>query len=821
MLATFLDLNGTQTPTPGAMVNVSDPAPDNDVFDQSEMLIVANPTNPLNLVGFSHTLTNPITLDVYRSLDGGTTWTNTYTFDGTLDDGLATVGKRFDPAIAFDANGLLYVAYGHGGQTAAPARPSRLVSATSTDGGLTFGNFQVLDVKNDIVRPSLPDLPGLDRWTIATGEDPDSGNQAAVIAYTQNVAEDQPGGGTANDQRIIVVGTRDGGANWTANNLIINDDSIGATAGGNLAASPAFGAGIGTGLYVTWWDGGTSIMLDRDTDGLWGNASTFNFAPDITVRNNAGLVNIGAVGPPADPFPPAQPERGIKQSPVLAANPFTGDLYVVFQERFGATGFDTDIRFGRSTNLGLNWDFVTVESSTGTDFHPQIAVSENSSNAIAISYYTTDGDQSTGNDDVRMRIAVSTDFGNTWTKTNVNALTSNEAGGTTNDYLEYTGLSFRDGTAQVLWASRSAAGANLDAFYAPVGLDSNTNGNVLNIFSLGGASDNIVVQPSPLNANYIEVLFNGTREYAGLAASIDSIIIEARGGTDSFSLTNLPAIPVTLYGSVGADTLNINALSGVSGLTIFASDGDDIINLAPNNPFGVAVINSPITVNGANGSDTLNIASGTLDAVTELVTFDGGADAGGLGDRIILTDTTTFLFFDYNITPTSLTQSFLFGGLNYSNTDRIVLHCSNGPNEVTIANGIVPILELYGHDGQDNFIVGGGNIGFQPARIYDGGDGIDAITFDDHLTSSNSTWIIESNFITFFGGVFTVSTQAFESVNCLAGTGNNTIRVVGDMTQNISVNGGDGGDAFSLEHVSNYQDFDASGRVDPPSSITR
>ena len=60
---------------------------------QSEMLLDVNPTNALNLAGFSHAVQSPIAVDLYSTFDGGLTW-NTLQIDDTVD-GLPS-GTRFD-----------------------------------------------------------------------------------------------------------------------------------------------------------------------------------------------------------------------------------------------------------------------------------------------------------------------------------------------------------------------------------------------------------------------------------------------------------------------------------------------------------------------------------------------------------------------------------------------------------------------------------------------------------------------------------------------------------------------------------------------------
>jgi len=183
-------LGGSQTVVPGPTIDVSafvnSPASGDTAAGQSEMTLVVNPTNPLNLVGFSHRLTNPIVMNLYRSVDGGTTWTSTQ-IDNT-DDGQGAAGNRYDPALAFDANGTLYMAYGVRATASAPSIPSRVVAAASIDGGANFINYRVVDSENDPNGAATPP-PGVDRWTLATGRDPATGNQACYITYTQNVLE--------------------------------------------------------------------------------------------------------------------------------------------------------------------------------------------------------------------------------------------------------------------------------------------------------------------------------------------------------------------------------------------------------------------------------------------------------------------------------------------------------------------------------------------------------------------------------------------------------------------------------------------------------
>jgi hypothetical protein len=792
LLGAQLQLNGAQAAVPGATINVSafvnSPASPDIAASQSEMVLVVNPTNPLNLVGFSHRIPPfpaQIVMDLYRSIDGGTTWTTTQI--DTNDDGLDALGNRYDPALAFGANGTLYIAYGYRGQAVAPLRNSRLVAAVSTDGGLNFTNFNNdVDIQADIVTPSTTDndLPGVDRWTLATGLDGHFGNPAAYITYTQNVTE-----GSSTDQRIVIVGTRDGGANWSAP-AIINDGSINGTNGGGLGAIPVvFGAEV----FVTWWDVGTTLMADRDRDGIWANV--FEFGTDLTVVTDSGLVNYVA---------PAQPQRRVRFSPSLAVNAVTRDLYLTCHQLIGGTGSDSDILFGRSSNFGDTWTWTTVDAGTGTEFNPSIAWDEGSG-ALGIAYYSTEGDQNNGNDDVRPRMALSTDNGNIWSRTFLSTQTSNETGGSANDYLEYNGFVFHDGTAHHLWASRSG-GTDLDAFTTRVSLDSATNNNVLRIGGIGGApDDSTLIRRAPANNNFVEVIENGVRTYAGLLASIDSITIETGGGVHAFGFENLPAIPVNMLGGNAPGVITISSLGGVSGLT-FNGRGEvgNTITLGTG-AFDTNTVNSPVTIFGGTAVDRLVIGSGNADAVAANVTFDGGP---GAPNEVVYNDSAQAFPLRYDVFPNKVNRDGINApfDLLYSNVNTFTIHLGDGSDKVTIRSGVTAVVHAFGNGGGDIFTVGGGNMGGFFPQDLNGGPGTDTITYDDSANPSGKTWdingILNPNEI-IYSGLISLFTRNFESVGILAGTGTDFITFSNNVRQNYSVDTGGGSDTVLLDNINN------------------
>ena len=83
-----LHLSGAQTLVPGANVNVSN----NANTTESEMQIAINPSDPLQVAGFTHNLADPNEISLYHTWDGGLTWERTVIDDAS--DGLGQ-GVRF------------------------------------------------------------------------------------------------------------------------------------------------------------------------------------------------------------------------------------------------------------------------------------------------------------------------------------------------------------------------------------------------------------------------------------------------------------------------------------------------------------------------------------------------------------------------------------------------------------------------------------------------------------------------------------------------------------------------------------------------------
>jgi hypothetical protein len=362
-------------------------------------------------------------------------------------------------------------------------------------------------------------------------------------------------------------------------------------------------------LYVTWHqhlrptsnpneDVGR-IYFNRDLDGYWGPAS---FGSDVKVTGadlNLSLYRRfqGVSTDPEDVIP-AAPENGIWTAPIADIDFSSGRLYVAYvdvESNFGDLPNTqiylaySDDAYSAATNDAISWNVVTVEDTVATNFHARLGVDQ-TTGSVNILYYTTDGDQTTSNDDVQVRLATSVDGGATFSFAIISDQPSNEDGGFSGDYLEYIGFAVYGGTAHAMWASRvSGGGDDLEALYASASLLSLEGDNTLTITGDDNNSptdDTIVVARSVENADYLTVTVNGLLQYAGLMATINVIDITALGGNDTLLVDADIDANFIVRGGVGEDGLTLRG-KGASLLGDFEFQGE--------------ADNDTLTVNFVNG----------------------------------------------------------------------------------------------------------------------------------------------------------------------------------------------------------------------------
>lgn len=531
MLAADLNLSGTQTLSGGAYVIASK----DTSLNQHEMTLDVNPTNPLNLAGFSHSTDSTLNIrtDVFYTRDGGLTWYTTRI--GDSEDGRTGLW-RFDPSIAFDTDGNLFIAYGVVNDD---TNMTELVVARSQDGGETFDPFTQID--------SAPGL-NLDKWHLATGPSgPNNAGQAVYVAYSLFDEIDNGSGETDVVATVYVAGSNDAGVNFTDPIPISDGTAV------NIYADPAVGPNGE--LYISWWDTNSDeLKFDRDLNGLWVDAAPADeFGAETTVISLNHDVFRRKV--------PAQPDRGITPAPVLdvdrSGGQHDGRLYLTYGDiATGQTLPNYDIYLVTSDDMGASWSSSAtgvlqgnVEDSTGTDFHPWVDVDQ-TTGSVNFIYYTTDGDQQAENERVNARLASSIDGGDTFVHTDLSLFTSNEEGGSTGDYLEYIGLAVHDGTAHGLWSSRldpEIVPFDLEALWASAATTSASNVLTVTGEDVGAKAspidDVLTIKLNDDRIDYLEVWWSDdvaqpldVLQFAGRIDSIGKINIDRGAGMNTVTV---------------------------------------------------------------------------------------------------------------------------------------------------------------------------------------------------------------------------------------------------------------------------------------------
>lgn len=426
---------------PGADVNVSSIA-----GNEAEVSIDVNPTNPDNQVIAGHSPEpNFTTLNTFYTTDGGQNWTLVALGSPGTDDGLIST-FRFDPTVAFDENGNVYVAYGAETTNTSGVTQKTVVVAKSTDGGQTYTQFTQVDTNVDI-----GNLPGNDKWHLATGPDPNTPAQQNVyIAWTKNVTE-----GTT-DQRIVVSVSTDGGVTFTSP-VIINDGSISGTDSSNLYADPAVGPNGE--LYVSWNDiDNDTVLMDVSLDG------GTTFGKDITVTTSGTGFKTSI---------PSNPSRGVFVGPTIdvdrSGNSFNGRLYITYTDVAVGGLPDTDIFVRYSDDDGTSWSGPTLvndDVGSNSQFLPWLDVDQQTG-VVAVVWYDARND--TNNQQVEVFMAVSDNGGVSFlTNILVSDGQSDQSFGNTNRwagaYLEYIGIAIIGCQAFPVWSDNSTDLTDLDFF---------------------------------------------------------------------------------------------------------------------------------------------------------------------------------------------------------------------------------------------------------------------------------------------------------------------------------------------------------------------
>ncbi|MGB4781528.1 hypothetical protein [Candidatus Methylomirabilis sp.] len=402
--------------------------------NERELSIDVNPRDPNNQVVIGHAPEIPLRfkfINTFVSIDKGESWKKV-TLSKAHDKQRGTF--RFDPTVAFDGNGNVYVAYG-----VSDGENTTVVVCKSTNGGFKYKQCTPVDTH-----------PDNDKWHLATGSDPFNSAQQNVYIVWNRV----PG-------RVLLSRSTDAGKTFSAP-IVVSDAPVPTAASSDPAVGPRGE------VYVAWIDAGTgNIFVDISFNG----GRTFG-TDNLVTTINPGFINpFGFIGFKV-PIP-AQPHRGVHAGPTIdvdrSGGPFNGRLYITYVDlELGGVLPDTDIFVQFSDDLGRTWSARTRANDrrTNSQFLPWLDVDQQSG-VVGVAWYDARNDLA--NKKVEVFLAVSRDGGASFLpnipisdgQSDRSVLTFKDFG---NDYLEYIGLAMFNCEAFPVWADNSRDINNMDLY---------------------------------------------------------------------------------------------------------------------------------------------------------------------------------------------------------------------------------------------------------------------------------------------------------------------------------------------------------------------
>jgi autotransporter-associated beta strand protein len=402
---------------------------------------------------------------------------------------------------------------------------------------------------------------------------------------------------------------------------------------GAYHAQPGFVAGqtslpdgtSGQVIVVRSTDGGLTFPQKTLAFGAGQADITFNRQENGTTGNLAGTRFL---------------TQGSVQPVVLADQVRPQNIYVFAvddPDNNHGNGDDADLVFARSTDNGNTWTQQTIQTGPpGGSYQLFPTANVDQFGNIIVGWYDNRRGQTNaaGNFLFDFFAMYSTDGGQTFSapfmiNDSANPFDPDETpttafqGGTTTRIGEYFGMDLFGGTGYVVWNGNTPGDATtsqqpyFDAFAIAGALTVTGDDS-------GVANDNIEIRNIATNTDFMEVLVNGQRQYAGLLEALSGgVTINGLGGSDNLTVDFTSGFP-TPTGS-----LTYNGGGGTS----------DSLTLTGGGPFS-SIVHNFTNANDGNvnvDGNTINYTglepiTDNLPAVNRTFNFNGGTETITLSD---------------------------------------------------------------------------------------------------------------------------------------------------------------------------------------------
>ncbi len=407
---------------------------------QSESSIAVHPTNPSLLLNANNTAPGNPGVDVWLSTNNGVTWTETLHDIGT-----------YDPAVAIDRNGRLFVNYIRDDEEF----KGQGISWRTDDPSASWQHVEIAPAPDTVGPDCDPNFPGshqllLDKNHLAVDNNVAGHTGNLYVAWTKYV-----GTKCLSPFEIEFSRSTDRGATWSTPPQVISAGlvtSAGTNQGANIQVGPEGN------VYVTW------AMFDGQQGGISASGIGFTVSHDrgATFDPATKIMAIQGIGAtPLNNNDPTESEKMMphRSFPSMAVDRQTGDIYIVWaNDGYPDPGPDPapdcagsmdppdedgpNIYVIKSTDGGVTWNCpIRVDMSTKGDQWLPWITSDPITGNLAVVFY--DSRECIGTKSAVTYVAVSEDQGATWNDFRVSDCEWEVDVGTRLDYIGITGYNNR------------------------------------------------------------------------------------------------------------------------------------------------------------------------------------------------------------------------------------------------------------------------------------------------------------------------------------------------------------------------------------------